>query len=69
MSFDRNPKSTPADVYIAGKTTEAIVRAILPAVGAQTVGTVAPGLLVVDVLGALVARFDRKAEARAAKEA
>jgi len=52
--FDKNPRTTPADVYIAGKTTEAIVRAILT--GDAPTGT----------LEALVARFDRKVERRAA---
>ena len=55
--FDRNPKTTPADVYIAGKTTEAVCRAILA-------GTAPEG-----TLAALVARFDRKAERRAATAA
>lgn len=55
--FDRNPKSTPADVFIAGKTTEQVVRAI--ADGSAPEGT----------LAALVARFDRKAEARATRAA
>jgi len=52
--FDKNPKSTEADRFVAGKTTEAIVRAI--ADGSAPDGT----------LAALVARFDRKAERRAA---
>jgi len=65
--FDKNPKTTPADVFVAGKTTEAVVRAIGAAIGAQTVGTVGPdNLMANDVLAALVARFDRKAERRAA---
>ena len=58
MSFDKsNPKATPADVFIAGKTTEAIVRAMLA-------GTAPDG-----TLAALVARFDRKAERRANADA
>lgn len=52
--FDKNPKATPADVFVAGKTTEAVVRAIAD-------GTAPDGTLT-----ALVARFDRKAERRAA---
>lgn len=55
--FDKNPKSTPADVFVSGKTTEAVVRAILA-------GTAPDG-----TLAALVARFDRKAAARAEKDA
>jgi hypothetical protein len=57
MAFDRNPKSTPADVFVAGKTTEAVCRAILK-------GTAPDG-----TLAALVARFDRKAERREGKAA
>jgi hypothetical protein len=53
--FDRNPKTTPADVFIAGKTTEQVVRAI-------DAGTAPEG-----TLKALVARFDRKAERREAR--
>lgn len=70
--FDHNPKATPADRFIAGKTTEAIVRAIAPAIGNQTVGTVpVPGsdpLMVAEIVNALLGRFDRKAERRAAVE-
>jgi len=55
--FDRNPKSNPADVFIAGKTTETIARALLA-------GTAPDG-----TLAALVARFDRKAERREAAAA
>lgn len=55
--FDKNPKTTPADVFVAGKTTEQVVRAI--ADGSAPEGT----------LAALVARFDRKAAAREAKAA
>lgn len=55
--FDKNPKANDADIFVAGKTTEAIVRAI--AAGTAPKGT----------LEALVARFDRKAAAREAKEA
>ena len=53
--FDKNPRTTPADVFVAGKTTETIVRAI--AAGTAPDGT----------LAALVARFDRKAESREAR--
>ena len=60
MSFDRNPKATPGDVFIAGKTTEAVVRAY---VEAQRNLNVEPH----PWMTALVARFDRKADARAAK--
>lgn len=55
--FDRNPKATEADRFVAGKTTEAVVRAI--AAGTAPEGT----------LAALVARFDRKAERREAAAA
>lgn len=55
--FDKNPKTTPADVFVAGKTTETVVRAI--AEGTAPEGT----------LAALVARFDRKAASREAKAA
>lgn len=57
MAFDRNPKVTPADVFIAGKTTETVVRALAD-------GTAPDG-----TLAALVARFDRKAERREAARA
>lgn len=55
--FDKNPKATPADVFVAGKTTEQVVRAI-------HAGTAPEG-----TLAALVGRFDRKAERRAAAAA
>lgn len=55
--FDRNPKATDADRFVAGKTTEAIVRAL-------HAGTAPEG-----TLAALVARFDRKAERREAAAA
>jgi hypothetical protein len=55
--FDNNPKATPADIFVAGKTTEQVVRAIAD-------GTAPDG-----TLAALVARFDRKAERREAKAA
>ncbi len=55
--FDRNPKATDADRFVAGKTTEDVVRAI-------HAGTAPEG-----TLAALVARFDRKAERRAAAAA
>lgn len=58
MAFDKgNPKSTPADIFVSGKTTEAIVRAIHD--GSAPDGT----------LAALVARFDRKADRREAAAA
>lgn len=50
--MDKNPRANPADVFIAGKTTEQVVRAI--ASGDAPEGT----------LAALVSRFDRKAERR-----
>lgn len=53
--FDKNPKSNAADIYVAGKTTEQVCRAILA--GDAPDGT----------LAALVARFDRKAERKASK--
>lgn len=52
--FDNNPKANEADRFVAGKTTEDVVRAI--AAGTAPEGT----------LAALVARFDRKAARRAA---
>lgn len=55
--FDKNPRANDADVFVAGKTTEQVVRAI--ADGSAPDGT----------LAALVARFDRKATAREAKTA
>lgn len=55
--FDNNPKATDADKFVAGRTTEAILRAIHA--GDAPDGT----------LAALVARFDRKAERRARKAA
>lgn len=55
--FDKNPKSNPADVFVAGKTAEAIVRAI-------AAGTAPDG-----ALAALIARYDRKAAAREAAAA
>lgn len=70
--FDKNPRTTPGDKYVAGKTAEAIVRAVTAAVaaGGKTLTTEGGAeLLIVDVLGALVARYDRKAEAREAKSA
>ena len=70
--FDNNPKATPADVFVAGKTTEAVVRAIEASLRSR--GTPIPIPVGPDatadpilVLGALVARFDRKAERKAAK--
>jgi hypothetical protein len=55
--FDKNPKSNAADVFVAGKTTEAVIRAI-------HAGTAPDG-----TMAALVARFDRKAERRESKAA
>lgn len=55
--FDKNPKATPGDVYVAGKTAEQVIRAI-------AAGTAPDG-----ALAALVARYDRKAEAREVKSA
>lgn len=55
--FDKNPRATEADRFVAGKTTEQVVRAI--AAGTAPEGT----------LTALVARFDRKAAAREAAAA
>lgn len=52
--FDKNPRANDADRFVAGKTTEQVVRAILDKSAPK--GT----------LEALVARFDRKAERRAA---
>lgn len=57
--FDKNPRSTPADVFIAGKTTEQVIRATVEA--QKSLGADPHPYLV-----ALVARFDRKAAARAA---
>ena len=57
--FDKNPKTTPADQFIAGKTTEAVLRAI---VDKTLPDDVTPGTAV----GALVGRFDRKAARREA---
>lgn len=66
--FDKNPRSNPSEAFVAGKTTEAVVReavaqlypAGLPAI--DKVEICAGSLLV-----ALVQRFDRKAEARATR--
>lgn len=55
--FDNNPKVTEADKFVAGKTTEQVVRAIADKSAPK--GT----------LEALVARFDRKAERREARAA
>ena len=55
--FDHNPKTTEADRFIAGKTTEDVLRAMLG--GAAPEGT----------LLALVERYNRKAERRATKAA
>jgi len=63
--FDRNPKSTPADVFIAGKTTEAIVRKIAADLAPDLTLTAESAA----VLLALVARFDRKVERREAAAA
>lgn len=55
--FDNNPKATPADIFVAGKTTEQVVRAIGD-------GSAPDG-----ALKALIARFDRKADRRESKAA
>lgn len=55
--YDANPKTTDGDKFVAGKTTEDVVRAI-------HAGTAPEG-----TLDALVARFDRKAERKAEKAA
>lgn len=60
--FDRNPKATPADVFIAGKTTEAVIAAI-------ATNTLPAGVADRDAILALNARFERKAERRAAAAA
>ena len=73
MAFDNNPKSTPADRFEAGKKTEDVVRVVEAALRSRGTpipipfedGTIDPEL----VLGALVARFDRKAARRADKAA
>lgn len=57
MAFDVNPKATEADRFVAGRTTEDVVRAI-------HAGTAPDG-----TLAALVARFDRKAARRESKAA
>jgi hypothetical protein len=57
--FDKNPKATDGDIFVAGKTTEQVVRAIVQA-QRDLNETPHPWLV------ALVARFDRKAERRAA---
>lgn len=65
MAFDRNPKSNPSEVFISGKTAEAIVReavALLYPSGLPSIEKVevcAGSLLV-----ALVGRYDRKAASR-----
>ena len=59
MAFDRNPRTTEGDKYVAGKTTEAVVRAYVQA--QQDLGETPHAWML-----ALVARFDRKAAARKA---
>jgi uncharacterized protein YaiI (UPF0178 family) len=63
--FDRNPKATPADRFIAGKTTDAVVGAIASAIRTGSAGVTAD-VMVADAILALDARFTRKAERRAA---
>lgn len=55
MAFDKNPLANEADKFVAGKTTEQVVRAIHA--GAAPDGAMA----------ALIGRFDRKAEKRASE--
>lgn len=62
--FDRNPKATDADRFVAGKTTEDVVRH-----AATALALAHPDDPAVAILAALVARFDRKAERRAEKSA
>jgi hypothetical protein len=62
MSFDKgNPKSTPAETFIAGKTAEEVVRQV--ATSERELGR--PNA----ILDALVARYERKAAQRAEKVA
>ena len=65
MSFDRNPRANAADVFIAGKTTDAIVGAIASAFRGER-EEVIPGVSLKDAVLALDARFQRKAERKAA---
>lgn len=70
--FDKNPRTTPADKYVAGKTAEAIVRTVEAAMrGTKVIPVPFEGATIEprDILAALVARYDRKAEAREAKAA
>ncbi len=60
--FDKNPRTNPADTFIAGKTTEQVVRAVVRAQEDL-------GHEVDPILAALVRRFDRKAAARAERDA
>ena len=60
--FDRTPKTTDGDKYVAGKTTEAVVRAYVEA--QRNLNQVPHPWMT-----ALVARFDRKAEVRATRAA
>lgn len=66
MAFDRNPKSTPAEILIAGNTAEDVIRVVAQGASVTKLGrnTVAEPVKVDDLLYALVARYDRKAAAR-----
>lgn len=59
--FDRNPRATDADRFIAGKSTEVVVREFVRAQEAL-------GETPHPWMAALVARFDRKAERRATRD-
>ena len=60
--FDKNPKTNAGDIFVAGKTTEAVVRAIVQA-QRDLNETPHPWLV------ALVSRFDRKAAVRETRAA
>lgn len=60
MAFDKNPRKTDGDIYVAGKTTEAVVAAY---VKAQEDLQLAPHPWML----ALRDRFARKADARLAR--
>lgn len=58
MSFDKsNPKATPADVFIAGKSAHALLAAI-------ATGTLPDGLTPAEVGKADMARVERKSATR-----
>lgn len=65
--YDQNPKDTPAAILIAGNTAEDVIRAVWAGKSISQLGRakVATPVKVDDLLAALVARFDRKAERRA----